>query len=125
MVFFGVRTCQNVVLGLIRPLTAPIGVIIGASGAESRRGADYGVGLAPWAPKWAEQKLGSGSARTGFFRFFPEWSEMAWEGPGTIIWGSGGGGVRLIRAWAQGEYGLLGGVRLLGPLEYFRTDDPV
>ena len=37
---------QNMVLGLIRPLTAPIGVIIGASGAESRGGADYGIGLA-------------------------------------------------------------------------------
>ena len=61
-VFCTQPTGQNVVLGLIRPLTAPIGARTGASGAELRGGADYGVGLAPGAPKWAE-KIGDGCAR--------------------------------------------------------------
>ena len=54
------------VLGLIRPLTAPIGARTGASGAESRGGADYEVGLAPGVPKWAEKIRDFGGARPDF-----------------------------------------------------------
>ena len=73
---------------------APNGARIGASGVESSGGAFWQGGFLPGPWKRAE-KLGDlgwvGPARAGFFGFFPEWSEMAPEGPGTIIWGIGGG----------------------------------
>ena len=96
VVCFGARTCQNVVLGLIRPLTAPIGVIIGASGAESRRGADYGVGLAPWAPKWAEQNWDPGRPGPDFSNFSRNGPKWLGKALGLLFGGLGEGGYGLL-----------------------------
>ena len=84
---------QNRVTGLIGTLMASNRILRASPGRESQAKVDSGPGLVPGVGKGTEMSgyLGRvGRNFESFSGFFPEWSGMAWEGLGSIIWGSGG-----------------------------------
>ena len=84
---------QNRVTGLIGTLMASNRILRASPGRESQAKVDSGPGVVPGVGKGTEMSgyLGRvGRNFESFSGFFPEWSGMAWEGLGSIIWGSGG-----------------------------------
>ena len=100
---------QNRVTGLIGTLMASNRILRASPGRESQAKVDSGPGLVPGVGKGTEMSgyLGRVGRNFGSFSgFFPEWSGMAWEGLGSIIWGSGGAKKQKI-AWGRASVYLL------------------